>query len=224
MRRVSHSAAAALSIFAAPALAQTVDGVPIIVPSQSSIYNQNAVTLPTPPIANGQDVVRGVSGASCQSAIASAGPYLDLGVIGSQDVFNRDTAALYGRIVIPIGERPKRLDCTKLYELEITRLKVELDLLRLGAPLREASSTTSVSPAAATPTSVGEASDREAARPALADPIARSAIALPPRETSPPPPRIKPTAPPKTVSVFPASATVSACRCDGRRPLERGPI
>jgi len=137
MRQISHHAAAALSLLAPPAFAQTTaaDGVPIIVPSQSSIYNQNSVNLPTPPMVNGQDVVRGVSGASCQTSIASAGPYVDLGVIGSQDVFERDTAAVYGRIVIPIGERPKRLDCTKLFELEITRLRMELDLMRLGMPV-----------------------------------------------------------------------------------------
>ncbi|NJO38679.1 MAG: hypothetical protein HC871_15075, partial [Rhizobiales bacterium] len=140
MRTIPHLAAAALTLaLPAPALAQTSpDGVPIIIPSQSSIYNQNAVNLPSPPIATGQDVVRGVSGATCQTAINSAGAYFDVGVIGSQDVFNRDTAAVYGRLVVPLGERPKRLDCTKLYELEITRLKMELDLMRLGAPLRAA--------------------------------------------------------------------------------------
>ncbi|MEE2690061.1 MAG: hypothetical protein VX640_00850 [Pseudomonadota bacterium] len=141
MRTLSHLAAAALTFAAPAALAQTTaDGVPIIIPSQSSIYNQNAVNLPAPPMPNGQDVVRGVSGASCQSSVGSGGPYLDLGVIGSQDVFNRETAALYGRVVIPIGERPKRVDCTRLYELEIARLKMEIDLMRLGMPVsRQAS-------------------------------------------------------------------------------------
>ena len=140
MRKLSHLAAAALTIAAAPAFAQTTaDGVPIIVPSQSSIYNQNSVNLPSPPMVHGQDTVRGVSGASCQSAVAGGGPYLDLGVIGSQDVFNRDTAAVYGRIVVPLGERPKRIDCTRLYDLEIARLKMELDLMRLGMPVRDRS-------------------------------------------------------------------------------------
>ena len=105
-----------------------------IPPSQSSIYNQNSVYLPTPPVAHGTDSVRGAAGVSCQSAVGSGGPYLDIGLIGSQDVYNRDTASVYGRIVVPLGDRPKRPDCTKLYELEIARMRMELDLLRMGLP------------------------------------------------------------------------------------------
>jgi hypothetical protein len=107
---------------------------PVVIPSQSSVYNQNSVYLPSPPIVHGQDIVRGASGMSCQSAVASGGPYLDVGLIGSQDVYNRDTAALYGRIVVPLGDRPDRPDCTKLYELEIARLSLELEMLRMGLP------------------------------------------------------------------------------------------
>ncbi len=110
----------------------TQDGQPIVVPSQSSVFNQNSVNLPTAPITTGQDIVRGADGTSCQSAIASSGPYLDVGVLQSQDFYQRDSAAVYGRIVIPIGKRSKRLDCTKLYQLEIERMRMELELLRMG--------------------------------------------------------------------------------------------
>jgi len=136
MRKIRYSPRLLGALVLAPSLAvaQENTGFPVIVPSQSSVYNQNTVNLPTPPPVNGQDIIRGASGVSCQSAVASGGPYLDLGVIGSQDVFNRDTAAVYGRVVVPLGERPKRPDCTELYELEITRLKMELELLRLGLP------------------------------------------------------------------------------------------
>ncbi len=108
MRKIRHCAfgpliiAGAVQIFAGPALAQTAttQGAvaplypPYYAPSQSSVYNQSSVYLPAPPIAQGQDMVRGSNGISCQTAIGSGGPYVDIGVIGSQDVFNRDTASV----------------------------------------------------------------------------------------------------------------------------------
>ncbi len=138
VRTVAAAATACLmmsSAFAQNSDAQIIPGYPpYIPPSQSSVYNQNSVYLPTAPVAHGTDSVRGAAGVSCQSAVGSGGPYLDVGLIGSQDVFNRETASLYGRIVVPLGERPQRPDCTKLYELEIARMRMELDLLRLGLP------------------------------------------------------------------------------------------
>lgn len=133
-------AAVAVCMMASSAFAQSggAEIVPVyppyIPPSQSSVYNQNSVYLPSPPVAHGTDMVRGAAGVSCQSAVGSGGPYLDVGLIGSQDVFNRETASVYGRIVVPLGDRPKRPDCTKLYELEIARMRMELDLLRMGLP------------------------------------------------------------------------------------------
>ncbi|MEM6913274.1 MAG: SPOR domain-containing protein [Pseudomonadota bacterium] len=90
------------------------------------------MNLPNAPMTTGQDIVRGADGTSCQTAIASGGPYLDVGVLQSQDFYQRDSAAVYGRVVIPIGKRAKRLDCTRLYQLEIERMRMELELLRLG--------------------------------------------------------------------------------------------
>lgn len=138
MRKIRHHTPPAVAAAAWAALSvahgQDANGVPIIVPSQSSIYNQNSMSLPNPPVVHGQDIVRGASGVSCQSAVAGNGPYLDVGVIGAQDVFSRDTAAVYGRIVVPLGRKPKRPDCTKLYELEIARMRMEIDMLRMGLP------------------------------------------------------------------------------------------
>ena len=106
----------------------------IIVPSQSSVYNQNSVNLPTAPQPNGQDIVRSSGGTSCQSAVSTNNPYLDIGVIGSDDVFQRETQALYGRLVVPLGPKPRRVDCTRLYELEIARLSMELEMMKLAMP------------------------------------------------------------------------------------------
>lgn len=35
----------------------------------------------------------------------------------------------YARVVIPLGTRPKRIDCSQIFELEIERLRKELELL-----------------------------------------------------------------------------------------------
>ncbi len=143
MRKIRHrpsrgviAACIAASSVMAPAAAQDASFYypPYAPPSQSSVYNQNSMYLPTPPSVNGQDMIRGAGGVTCQSAVASGGPYVDLGVIGAQDVYNRDTAALYGRVVVPLGKRPDRPDCTKLYEMELARMQMELDLMRMGLP------------------------------------------------------------------------------------------
>ncbi|MEM9837799.1 MAG: SPOR domain-containing protein [Pseudomonadota bacterium] len=137
MRTISGYQAPALGALAclgAAASAQDQDALsqPILIPSQSSVFNQNSVNLPSAPSVSGQDIVRGADGTTCQSAVASGGPYLDVGVLQSQDFYARDTAALYGRVVFPLGKRGKRLDCTRLYQLEIERMRMELELLRLG--------------------------------------------------------------------------------------------
>lgn len=137
MRTISGHQAAALALlwcFGGSAAAQDADVVspPILIPSQSSVFNQNSVNLPSAPSVSGQDVVRGADGTTCQSAVASGGPYLDVGVLQSQDFYARDTAALYGRVVFPLGRRSRRVDCTQLYKLEIERMRMELELLRVG--------------------------------------------------------------------------------------------
>lgn len=104
----------------------------IVQPSQSSIYNQNGMYMPNTPLPHGQDEISGASGVSCRSAISGNGPLLDVGVMGSADVFDRDTGAMYGRIVYQMGKKPKRVDCNRLYELEIERMKLELELMRSG--------------------------------------------------------------------------------------------
>ncbi|MEO1656372.1 MAG: SPOR domain-containing protein [Pseudomonadota bacterium] len=137
MRTISRHPSLLLGLAAALGIASaqqevTQGGQPIVVPSQSSVFNQNSVNLPTAPITTGQDIVRGADGTSCQTAIGSGGPYLDVGVLQSQDFYERDSAAVYGRIVVPIGKRAKRLDCTRLYQLEIERMRMELEFLRMG--------------------------------------------------------------------------------------------
>ena len=42
-------------------------------------------------------------------------------------------AKAYVRLTIPIGRRPQRIDCNEVYQLEIQRLRREIELLRMNA-------------------------------------------------------------------------------------------
>lgn len=129
MRKVScthirSAAIAALGIFgfAISAYADSYDS------NAQFGFNLPPVTMPY-----GQDQVRAMDGTFCQSSVSNGGAYLDMGVIGNggyEDV--PGSGAVYGRLVVPLGTKPKRLDCTTLYDLEIERLRMELQLTRMG--------------------------------------------------------------------------------------------
>lgn len=100
--------------------------------SNNSTYSYG-LNLPQVPQPSSSDEVRAADGTTCKSSIASNGAYLDVGGIGSQSeegLFNQ--GSVYGRVIIPLGEQPKRVDCTGLYQLEIQRLQGELQLVRMG--------------------------------------------------------------------------------------------
>jgi hypothetical protein len=89
--------------------------------------------LPQVPQPNGQDEIRAADGTTCRSSMASNNAYLDVGGIGGQGVDGSfDSGTVYGRMIIPLGGVPNRLDCSSLYNLEIERLKHELELTRAG--------------------------------------------------------------------------------------------
>ncbi len=71
--------------------------------------------------------------------VADIGTALRLGVAGGDlnSYYNKtgptpQSAVGYARVIIPIGRTPKRLDCNRLYELEIQRLKAEIEMLLIG--------------------------------------------------------------------------------------------
>ncbi len=76
----------------------------------------------------------------CSQSVNSSGGYLDFGVAGGDlDTYSSpsstptsQSAIGYARIIIPIGATPKRIDCSQLYDLEITRLKAEIQMLKVG--------------------------------------------------------------------------------------------
>lgn len=76
--------------------------------------------------------------------MSSNNAYVDMGVVGrsarnagvpSLYTTNEvgDSATAYARVTIPLGKRPGRLDCTRLYDIEIQRLKREIELLKMSA-------------------------------------------------------------------------------------------
>ena len=76
----------------------------------------------------------------CSQSINSSGGYLDFGVAGG-DLSTYTTpgttpggqsAIGYARIIVPLGSSPKRLDCARLYDLEIARLKAQIEMLKVG--------------------------------------------------------------------------------------------
>lgn len=74
----------------------------------------------------------------CSQSINSSAGYLDFGIVGGDlstyydEAESSQSAVGYARVVIPIGMTPKRLDCARLYDLEIARLKAEIELLKIG--------------------------------------------------------------------------------------------
>lgn len=144
---------AALMAGSAPARSQGIgsNGNPYYYSNQTYTYGMH---LPQVPIQNGQDEVRSADGTTCRSSMGSNSAYLDVGAIGSQGYGGEfDQGTFYGRLIIPLGEKPRRVDCTRLYELEIQRLRHELEIVRAGVgsmtPLNASADTAGSAPAPA---------------------------------------------------------------------------
>ena len=110
-------------------------------------FAQNGIYLPPAPMGpGGEDTIETSSGTRCRQSINSNSGYVDIGVAGTAGsavprsegvlftINDRDREALaYARVTVPLGAKPKRLDCSRVYELEIQRLKQEIELLRMNA-------------------------------------------------------------------------------------------
>jgi hypothetical protein len=101
----------------------------------------DGLLLPPPPVGpGGEDSITTSEGVRCSQSINSSGGYLDLGVAGGNlsnyyDVGDADQpqgAVAYARVILPLGEAPTRLNCARLYELEIQKLKAEIEMLKVG--------------------------------------------------------------------------------------------
>ncbi|MGI9350250.1 MAG: hypothetical protein ACR2O3_01700 [Rhizobiaceae bacterium] len=103
--------------------------------AQSTFINQNisGFNLPGVTLPSGHDEVRAADGTTCRSAVSGNGAYVDVGVIGNPEQSTTDSSvSAYTRVVIPLGEKRDRIDCGKLYNLEVRRLEIELKLMELG--------------------------------------------------------------------------------------------
>lgn len=115
---------AMFALFSSAATAQTTE----------TIINQNisGFNLPGVQLPQGHDEVRAADGTTCRSAVSGSGAYLDIGIIGNPQSSSASDISQYGRIVIPLGKKTKRLDCSRLYDLEVQRLQMELRLMQMG--------------------------------------------------------------------------------------------
>ena len=96
-----------------------------------------AVQLPNTPINIQRDEVRTSSGVSCASR-GGSDVSLEVGTVlssapvavGIGGVQTGAGAAVYARVVIPLTDVPARLDCNQVLQLEVERLRLELQSLK----------------------------------------------------------------------------------------------
>jgi hypothetical protein len=123
MRQIPR--AAALSLASALACGAAAAGDVYTLNQNTTGFSLPGVSLP-----QGQDEVRASDGTTCRSAVGGSGAYIDVGVVGGNAA--APGVATYGRVVVPLGRKPPRLDCSKLYALEVERLQMEIRLLKMG--------------------------------------------------------------------------------------------
>ena len=112
----------------------------------SASAQQGIYLPPAPQGPGGEDTIETASGTRCRQSINSNSGYVDVGLAASGGagipkssgafitINERDREALaYARVTVPLGKQPKRIDCSRVYELEIDRLREEIALLRMNA-------------------------------------------------------------------------------------------
>lgn len=119
--------------------------------SQTTVGN---IQLPSAPqFPQGQDRVRSADGTECAVSTAPRDKFMDIGVVGGggqgmgvensypymlpgttfapSNQYSRVTGGVYARIVINLDPDRPKIDCNRLYDLEIIRLKAEIEQLKL---------------------------------------------------------------------------------------------
>ncbi|MGB3723038.1 MAG: hypothetical protein WA979_09495 [Pacificimonas sp.] len=90
-------------------------------------------------------MIESATGTRCRQSMNSNGAYLDLGVVGTTGSSLPDDlrgfindprdqkGTVYARVTMPLGKKPKRMDCSQIFRLEIERLKREIELMSINA-------------------------------------------------------------------------------------------
>ncbi len=107
--------------------------------------NQCACLPPAPNGPGDKYPIETPDGTRCRQSINPDGACLDFGASGYAGKPSepgqvaiisdqRDQKGLvYLRVTMPLGRKPNRLDCSRLYEMEIARLQRELEQARIAA-------------------------------------------------------------------------------------------
>ena len=104
----------------------------------ASAEAQVGLSLPSTPSSYNHDEIRTSSGLSCRQAGGSATNF-EVGIVATDEETTRydssigaldQKSAVYARITHAFGA-PKRIDCYRVYELELERLQAEIELLRM---------------------------------------------------------------------------------------------
>lgn len=121
---------------------------------QTSINNVNLPNSAGGPFSQGQDRIRSADGTECAVSVAPRTKYLEIGVIGTgvggqgadggaypyvgpnnfvppTQSYSRSGGSAYARVVINLDAAAPQLDCSRLYEVEIERLKLEIEAAKL---------------------------------------------------------------------------------------------
>ncbi len=109
-------------------MSQAILAVFAVALSSSVLANQWG---PSSNIQNSSDIVRTADGASCEQSL-STGKHVE---VGSFNVDN--SSGVYVRMVFQLGKKKSNIDCSRMYNLEVQRMELELDELRAKIKLLE---------------------------------------------------------------------------------------
>ena len=116
------SSLAALTVLAGATTAHSSD--------YANRSSHSGFSLPGVSSPSGFDEVRASDGTTCRSSLGNRGAYLDVGGIASENGGRIRDGAVYGRLIVPLGEKPARIDCRNLYQMEIERLRLEVKAMK----------------------------------------------------------------------------------------------
>lgn len=119
------------SIFLHVSLAWGLSGLPL----PSAFAQQASLAMPFGVVPSGQDRIRSADGVECQTHVGPRNRWMDMGVYSMGNQTNNlptmpnssQAVGVYARITINLDPVAPQIDCSRLYQLEIDRLRREVD-------------------------------------------------------------------------------------------------